>query len=100
MELSQQIHRHKKFEDAEWTIPSTILVTFEDLLSSLRPKSRALRNAWLFEAHPDKYFDHDGSYDERQKAVDKARREAIDEVIEKGGFAEIAILARRRHPTP
>ena len=93
-ELSKQINRHRHFQSSDWAIPEDVLKEFEAILNDLKPQDCVLRNAWLFEQWPDRYFDAVGSHEERQSALDRARIDAINEILSEHEFAGVESLIK------
>lgn len=91
-ELSKQINQHRHFKDANWSLPTEMLDALEPILERLKPKSCVLRNAWLFEQWPDRFFEWGGDHDDNQAALDAARQDAIREILDSEGFEGIESL--------
>lgn len=91
-ELSKQINQHRHFKDADWSLPTEMLDALEPILERLKPKSSVLRNAWLFEQWPDRFFERGGDHDDNQAALDAARLNAIREILDSEGFGGIESL--------
>ena len=91
-ELSKQINRHRYYQDTNWSLPPEMLDELETILERLKPRSCVLRNAWLFERWPDRFFERGGGHDENQAALDHARRNAIREILDSEGFEGIEAL--------
>ncbi len=91
-ELAEQISRHRRFEDAAWALPKTILEQLDAIHSKLKPRSVVLQNAWLFAQWPDPFFEDAEKYEDRQKALDKARGDAVNAILDTEGFPGIEIL--------
>jgi len=94
-ELSEQIHRHRQFQNTDWAIPEDVLEEFEAILNDLKPRDCVLRNAWLFEQSPDRYFDSDASFEEQQAGLDQARTKALNEILSEQEFAGIESLVNQ-----
>jgi len=92
-ELAKQINRHRRFEDAAWALPKTILEQLDAIHSKLKPQSIVLQNAWLFAQWPDRFFEDADNYEDRQKALDRARVDAVNAILGTEGFPGIEILA-------
>ena len=87
--LSEQISRHRHFQNAYWAIPSEVVGILDQILIVLKPRDCVLRNAWLFEQWPDRYFERSGTHDENQAALDRARYDALREILAERGFAGV-----------
>jgi hypothetical protein len=93
--LSEQINRHRHFKDADWSLPPEMLDELEPILGRLKPRSCVLRNAWLFEQWPDRYFERGGDHEDNRAALDEARQNAIREILDMEGFEGIASLVEQ-----
>ena len=93
-ELAEQINRHRHHEDTDWALPGVILERFDVIHNKLRPQSIVLQNAWLFEQWPDRFFEDVENSEERQKAIDEARINAINEILNTEGFPGIEMLIK------
>jgi len=91
--LSAQINQHRHFRDAEWSVPKEMLDELETALEELKPKSAVMRNAWLFAQWPDRFYERGGSAEERDKALETARVDAMKEILEEDGFSGVEQLA-------
>jgi len=91
--LSEQIHQHRYFQDAQWAIPNDLLDELQLILDKLKPRSAALRNAWLFAQWPDRFFRRNGTVEESDKAMEAARTDAILEILKDSGFNGIERLS-------
>ena len=94
-ELAEQINRHRHFDESDWSIPSELLDELEKVLPSLKPKTSAVRHAWLFAEWPDRYYERKGSLEDRDKALDADRIEALKEIVNDAGFEGIVNLAQQ-----
>jgi hypothetical protein len=93
-ELSQQINRHRHFNDATWSLPSEILDELDSVLEQLKPQNCVLRNAWLFEQWPDRFFESGGDHGDNQTALDEARKNAICEILDSEDFEGVDSLVQ------
>lgn len=94
-ELAEQINRHRHFDESDWSIPGELLDELERVLPSLKPKSSAVRHAWLFAEWPDRYYERTGGLKDRDKALDADRIEALREIVNVDGFEGIVNLAQQ-----
>jgi hypothetical protein len=91
-ELSKQINRHRHFANSHWALPTETIDRLEKLLDRLQPNDPVLRHAWLFADWPDRYFERDGDLADNEAALDKARNEALQEILDLHGFAGVSAL--------
>jgi hypothetical protein len=92
-ELSEQINRHRYFSDADWALPPEMLDALEQVLERIKPRSCVLRNAWLFEQWPHRFFERGGDQNDNQAALDNARQAAMREILASDGFGGVESLA-------
>lgn len=93
-ELSKQINQHRYFKDANWSLPPEMLDELELILERLKPQNCVLRNAWLFEQWPDRFFERGGDHDDNRAALDVARQNAVREILDSEGFEGIESLVK------
>lgn len=92
-ELSEQINRHRYFQNANWSLPTETLDELGKTLDALKPKSLVLRHAWLFEQWPDRFYERaGGSIEQHDRALEKARDEALREIVGDSGFDGVLLL--------
>lgn len=91
-ELAEQINRHRHFEDAGWALPKVVLEQLDAIHSKVKPRSAVLQNAWLFAQWPDRFFEDAEDYQERRKALDRARVNAVNAILSTEGFGGIETL--------
>lgn len=92
-ELSEQINRHRYFQDANWSLPAETLDALEKTLDTFKPKSPVLRHAWLFEQWPDRFYERaGGDIEQHDRALEKARDEALQEIVRDSGFDGVLSL--------
>jgi hypothetical protein len=92
--LGKKINEHRHFQDAQWSLPEQMLDDLDKLHTKLKPRRAALRNAWLFEQWPDRFFERCKDVAERDKALEIARLNAIGEILESESFEGILQLAQ------
>ena len=90
--LSEQIHTHRQFHDAQWALPSGFLDELEDVLEGLKPQSDVMKNVWLFKKWPEKFLDRQVSHDFDHAALAEARTQAVNEILVSQGFTGIREL--------
>ena len=90
--LSKQISQHRYSSDADWSLPSEMLDALEPILERLKPQSCVLRNAWLFEQWPDRFFERGSDHEDNEVALDETRQNAIREILDSEGFDGIESL--------
>jgi hypothetical protein len=89
-DLAKQLNRHRHLPN--WALPPELLAQLDTILERLRPRSRVLRNAWLFQPWPDHFFERDGSLEDNQEAIATARASALCEILETEGPSGLEAL--------
>lgn len=93
--IHQEIARHRKFADAEWSMDDETLAKMQEIADALEPTEDTSRLAYLFDWHPDlpdvDFHDH-AAYDGRLLEL---RIAAIRQAFEAGGIDGLADLAER-----
>lgn len=94
--LRKLIHHHRQFEDAGWTLPAEELQTIEDAYFRFEPQDKLLRIKWLFDDHHAPILDpaNPRDWEETSKASDKARREAMANLLADSGVKAVLDLYR------
>ena len=102
--LRQFLHRHRKYEDSDWTLPSDELDRLDGLLVQVQPEDVVVRSGYLFDddrpdlPNPAPWSESD-SYEEEEQQIDEARTEAILAVTTTRGLEGLHSLARAsKHP--
>jgi hypothetical protein len=93
--LRSQLHRHRGFPDAGWSLDEDRLAPLVRAYERMTPDDLLDRFAWLFQKVSDlpDFRGHDWAAE--QEALAAARRNAVRDMIEIGGAASILDLARR-----
>jgi transcriptional regulator with XRE-family HTH domain len=92
--LRKLLHHHRQFPNAGWTLPPDELQTIEEAYYLFQPQDELLRIKWLFDDHhapilqPPNARDWDGN----SNASDKARREALADLVSKNGVKAVRAL--------
>ena len=89
-ELSGQIQRLRRYGGSR--VSAEILNHLEICRERLMPRNLSLAHAWLFDGHPDLFFDREGTGGYDQPALDKARLDALAEILGARGFEGILEL--------
>jgi len=93
--LRHLLNHHRQFSDSGWALSVTELQALEDIYNVLEPADRIQKIRWLFDdqraaiLHPD---GHD--WMKNNVAADKARTEAISELLQTSGLEGVLNLSR------
>ena len=87
--------RHRRFPDAQWTMPTDQVQRLEAIHENLAPDDPVEVSVWLFTHRPDLSEREDRDWDGYRQRLDDVREAAIAAVFEEGGLASIEALAGR-----
>lgn len=93
--LRQQLHRHRRFADADWSLPKTDCDRLEKLYDRFAPTDALERVAWLFEEVVQMPNPSQEGYEAEQRDVDHARQRAAFDVFARCGVGGIMGLSRQ-----
>ncbi len=82
--VDELVRKHRKYSDAEWTLPADAVNKIADTAKALAPTSPTFKYHPLFSGRDFDLFDEKGNYDEQQKRLDEARQAAIIVIIGDG----------------
>ena len=84
--LRKLLHHHNQFREndkkVEWVYDQTTLDRLEALYHSLNPDDIVLRDAWLFEFHPERPTDTGSRWQEEQAKVETERLAAAEHLAD------------------
>ena len=83
------LNDHRSHPDTRWALPESELKRLEDLYNKLQPTSTLEKYIWLFNDHLPGFpegFDGDSGYEQQQKRVDDARKDAVKNFISELGL--------------
>ena len=86
IELLKFVNKHRKFSDADWSLPSDILDKLEPVVSNLQPEDKELLYRRLFTNNNMDLYEEKGNWREQEVAISEARNEAILELFTEGGY--------------
>lgn len=92
--LRKLLHHHRRFPDADWSLPTGELDRLDRIYDRLAPADLAERHAWLFEQSPQLPVDGRTSWDAEQRQIDEARRQAVRDIYALRGAEGVLALAR------
>lgn len=93
--LRDVLHHHRRFQDAEWSMPNEVLDRLELFYERFAPLDRLERMAWLFEQSVDLPTPPTAGWESEDRDIDLARQQAAKTLFSEGGAASILALARR-----
>jgi hypothetical protein len=91
--LREKIHRHRRFQDAQWALPAEKLDEVEAVKERFEPQDLIARHAWLFTLHPELGSDHNASWQQREEQLFQLRQEAVRAIFEHDGLQGVCELA-------
>ncbi|MGV3757124.1 MAG: hypothetical protein ACO1QS_17230 [Verrucomicrobiota bacterium] len=84
--LDELVRQHRRFSDADWALPKDAISKIAETAQALAPTSPALKYHHLFSGRDYDLYDEMGNYEEQRKRLDKARQDAIAEILGAGGI--------------
>lgn len=91
--LRHELHRHREFPDAEWSLKADVLEPLEAIYRKLTPADMLQRVAWLFEQGPQLPDPPGDGWEAQERAVDAARRTVAHALLAEGGIPKVLALA-------
>lgn len=92
--LRRELHRHREFADAEWSLDPAVLDRLEVVYDRLAPSDPLERSAWLFENGVTLPKPTQEGWEAEQRQIDAARQTAAKALFAEGGAEAILGLAR------
>jgi hypothetical protein len=93
--LRLQIHRHRAYSEASWSLPNEDVVALEDALDRIEPDDLVARSTWLFAEYVELPEPHgqNWSWDDEQTRVSSMRQQAIAAIFAKEGIGGMLRLS-------
>ena len=92
--LYDLVRKHRKFADAQWAMPEELVAEIEGVANTLEPRTPELRYHHLFHSADYDMYD-EGSYEEQQERLSKARQNAVQLILERGGTNAVMSFAQK-----
>jgi hypothetical protein len=97
--IGKVLSSHRSISDAQWALPETELIKYDELYKLFEPTDEIEKNVWLFEENwpsfPEGLKRKDVPYDEIQKIIDEKRIEAIKKIHRKYGVEKAKELSKQ-----
>lgn len=93
--LRHLVAKHKQFPDAQWAMPPEIVNRLHQIYEGFTPDDLISRYAWLFGNHVELIGESSRDWQSREKAITTARKEAVQEILDKGGVTMLISLMER-----
>ncbi len=93
-ELRRVLHRHRRFPDAEWSLPDNVLNGLASVYDLFTPTDPLKRTAWLFQQSVQLPNPSGAGWKAEEREVDAARQQAAGALYAKDGLAAVLALAR------
>lgn len=87
--LEDLARKHKRYHNADWSMPEEAILKIEKTASILSPNAPHLKYQHLFSDRDFDLYDEKGDYEEQRKRLDLLRRSAIKEILNIGGKTAI-----------
>lgn len=93
------IHRHRKFSNQSWALPSEALNQLESLAETIKPKRAFDLHRPLFDNDYPAFYEQADNFEEQHQRVDQQREQAINEIYQQQGIKGIFDFATIvKHP--
>ncbi|MEX2104254.1 MAG: hypothetical protein WD907_02845, partial [Bacilli bacterium] len=79
--LRNEVYRHRKFADAEWSLPKDVTETLYEQYCRFEPHDLIEKYSWLFGWQPEHPDCIEEDWDENEKQVERIQIIAVDEVL-------------------
>ncbi|RLA82399.1 MAG: hypothetical protein DRG78_07320 [Epsilonproteobacteria bacterium] len=100
--LRDKIHSHRKFSDADWSLPKVLIDKLEVAFNFIEPNILIDKYFYLFNMgsidilNPTSYKSEDvKSYEKDDELIQELREKAIIEIIENDGFSSLVLLIQK-----
>lgn len=87
--LENLARKHKKYRNADWSIPEEAILKIEKTASILSPDAPHLKYQHLFSDRDFDLYDEQGAYEEQKENLSLLRQSAIKEILNIGGKSAI-----------
>jgi len=84
--LLQFTQKHRKFQDANGSLPIEVLDSIIETAENIKPESSIGRNMRLFTDRDYEIYEERGDYQEQARVLEEARSQAAKEVFEEVGY--------------
>jgi hypothetical protein len=93
--LDDLVRCHRKFADAEWSMPEETVNKIEAITNTLSPTSPELKYRHLFTDRELDLVEDKGNYEDQLNRLYEYRQEAIQEIFDKDGMRAVLEFAHR-----
>lgn len=94
--LRRLLYHHRRFPDANWSLPGAELDRLEKVYLQLEPNNLVDRFSWLFEhGFPELPQGDFEDYHKNEELIAQVRREAVRDIHRLGGAASVLEIARK-----
>lgn len=93
--LCDLVRKHRRFADADWSLPADEVHTLAGVADELAPVSPILRAVPSFRQRWHEVIEEQGTWAEQEKRLLLRRQDALRSVLDAHGFAGILDLARQ-----
>ena len=91
--LHDVANRHQRHANAEWAMGDDKIAKIESVMDSLAPTRLDLKYRNLFDSESYNHLDGEGDYKEQEQRLNKARQDAIQEILDKDGTQAVCDFA-------
>lgn len=83
--LTQFTRKHRRFPDAKWALPDTLLSRIENVAEKLAPATPFYRYQYLFSTRDFELKEENVDWKENRRKLDERRERAIEEIFRENG---------------
>lgn len=87
--LTSLARKHRKFSDAKWAMPESMLINIESVAESLKPETPELLFRYLFTFNDSDLYDEKGDYKEQSLRLEKQQQDALRVILDAGGIEAV-----------
>jgi hypothetical protein len=91
--LTRVVTKHRKYPDADWSLPEDYIEKLDGLAEMLQPESPEKLYIRLFSGRDDELYDEIGDWEQQRKNLEERREKAIQELQQTLGFEGVLNFA-------
>lgn len=92
-ELIKFVSHHRKYSDANWSMPEEYLIQLDDVAQFLEPRDIRLLYKHLFVRNNHDLYEGNGSWEDKREQLFERRKNAVDEIYKEYGLKQVLDFA-------
>ncbi|SDE70566.1 hypothetical protein SAMN02799630_06115 [Paenibacillus sp. UNCCL117] len=80
--LRNEVHRHRKYSEADWSLPSDITEILYEQYKRFEPQNLIEKLSWLFDYHPEHPDCFDEDWEKEEQGIQLIRINAIKDLLQ------------------